>query len=59
MPTIWEVAEDLAALYWLLLERADPSLETALDALYAAVADLDTLAGGITRPAVRRLLDGP
>ena len=59
MPTIWEVAEGLTALYWVLWERHDPSLEGMLDALFDAVADLDTLAGGITRPAVRRLLDGP
>ena len=59
MPTIWEVAEGLTALYWTLWERRDPSLEGALDALFDAVADLDTLAGGITRPSVRRLLDAP
>ena len=59
MPTIWEVAEALAALYWQLYQRRDESLEAALDALHAAVGDLDTLAGGITRPSVRKLLDGP
>jgi hypothetical protein len=59
MPTIWEVAEALAALYWTLWERRDPSLEGALDALFDAVADLDTLMGKIPHEGVRGLLDGP
>jgi hypothetical protein len=59
MPTIWEIAEALAALYWELWERRDQSLDGSLDSLFDAVADLDTLAGGISRPSVRQLLDAP
>jgi hypothetical protein len=59
MPTIWEIAEELTALYWALWERRTPALESALDALFDAVADLDTLAGGIARSSVRALLDEP
>jgi hypothetical protein len=57
MPTLWEIAEQLTALYWTLHERGDPSLERTLDVLFDSVAGLDILAGGITRPTVRRLLD--
>src|SRR3954468_15682534 len=46
MPTIADVAERLAAIYWLALERAEPTREASLDALFAGVADLDTLAEG-------------
>jgi hypothetical protein len=34
----------LALLYWVLWERADPSLERMLDGLFDALADLDTRA---------------
>lgn len=57
MPTLWEIAEQLTTLYWTLWERHDPSLEGGLDALFDAVGDVDTLAGGIGRPSVRKLLD--
>jgi hypothetical protein len=55
VPTI---AEQLAALYWTLYERREAALDGALDALFDAIADLDTLAGGITHEGVRALLDG-
>ena len=57
MPTLTEIADRLARTYGQLLARDDPTLEGALDALFDALADLDTLAGGFTAPAVRAMLD--
>lgn len=52
------IAERLVTGYQLLLQRDDPSFEAALDGLFDALAGLDTLAGGLTSPAVRSMLDG-
>ncbi len=49
----------LAATYGLLVERQDPNLDAALDALFDALQNIDLLAGGILAPAVRETLDMP
>ena len=56
-PKLAAIAEGLAAAYVFLLDRDDPELRVALDALFDALASVDTLAGGITSPAVRKVLD--
>ena len=57
-PALASIAERLATGYHLLLAREDPTLDPALDALFDALAGLDTLAGGLTAPAVRATLEG-
>lgn len=51
------IAEQLATAYRLLLERDDPTLDAVLDAVFGALGSVDMLAGGISSPAVRTLLD--
>ena len=56
MPTLEVIAERLAGLYWRLMAREDVP-ESTLDALFDAVAGLDTAGGDLEAPTVRRVLD--
>ena len=56
-PALVAIAERLATAYRLLLERSDPKLDPALDAVFGALASIDMLAGGLTSPTVRETLD--
>lgn len=56
MPTLSGIAERLALAYTLARDGA-PESDVLLDRLFDAVADLDVLAGGLTSPAVRAVLD--
>ena len=59
MPDSVHDDDALAPAYQLLMERDDPELEPALDAVFGALASVNVLAGGITSPAVRKTLDLP
>lgn len=55
-PALAAIAEQLATAYGLLMERDDPILNPAMDAVFEALASVDVLAGGLTSLAVRGLL---
>lgn len=51
------IAERLATAYWLLMNTHAAGHELALDALFDALGSVDQLAGALTTPSVRAVLD--
>lgn len=58
-PALSVVAEQLVTAYRLLMERDDPTLVAAMDAVFDALGGVDILAGGIASSMVRSTLDVP